>query len=77
MKVILLENKIYELSLEGNRELCYTEHGRKVTKQMLISFSLVKWVVQTLEDCVLLKANGEFIRTSNSGNSAFIAQRSS
>lgn len=76
-KVILLENNIFELSLEGSRELRITERGRKLTNWWVLRFSLVRRVVQTLEDSVHLETSREFIRTSNIGNSAFIAQSSS
>lgn len=36
----------------------------------------MKWVVQTLEDCVHLEDSRKFIKTSSLGNNAFIAQRS-
>lgn len=74
LKVILLENKIFELSLEVGS---ITKSGRKVTKQLVLNFSLVKWMVQTLKDYFHLEISREFIKSSSSGNRAFIAQRSS
>lgn len=68
---------IFEISLEGSRTVCIIEQSRKVTKEVVLSYSNVKWVVQTLEDCSHAEATIEFIKTSKSNNNAFIAQRSS
>lgn len=77
-KVILIEAKIFKISLEGNKSvLRIVEWGRKVTKEIVVlSYSIVSWVVQTLEDCSQAVFTKHFIGTSKSGNNAFIAQRS-
>lgn len=73
-KVILIENKFSEISTVGSRALRIIEHGRKVTKQLVLSFSSMKWgVMQTLESCFHAESSRKFIRTSSSGNSPFIA----
>lgn len=57
--------------------MCIVELGRKVTKEIVLSYSTVKWLVHTLQDCSHAEVTKDFIRTSKSGNNAFIAQMSS
>lgn len=48
-KAVLIETKIIEISLGGKWALHTIERSRKVTKELVLSFSSVRWVVQTQE----------------------------
>lgn len=48
-----------------------------MTKELILGLPTALWVAQTLEECSRSNGDKEFIRTSNLGSSACIAQRSS
>lgn len=48
-----------------------------MTKELVLGKPAASWVAQTLEKCSKSDGDKEFIRTSNLGSNAFLAQRSS
>lgn len=76
-KVVLIETKIFEILVKGGHFIHIIEQGGNVTKELILGLPTDLWVAQALEEYSRSNGDKEFIKTSNLGSSAFIAQRSS
>lgn len=46
-KMVLSENKAFELFMEGSQLMHIVERGTKLVKELVLGYSTVNWLVQT------------------------------
>lgn len=61
MKAILIESKVFEISLAGSQSVCILERVRKVIKELVFSFLTALRVAKSLEECFHSAISLEFI----------------
>lgn len=67
---LLIETKVFVLSLEGGSWFCITERSGKTAKEMILSQSSAHWLANAVEECTLLEGSKNFYKPYRDGTKA-------